>query len=1118
LHRPPHGATAPQSGHPASRGGGASVGHVDGNVELTINNYMVVTAMRPARSAYRRQVERIAPLQLLDRDAELAELAGFCLEEARGSYLWWRAGPWAGKSALLSTFVLSPPEPVAAGGVVLVSFFITARLAGQDTREAFTATLIEQLCTLLGVELPVAANEGAREAALLDLLAEAAAVCRQAGGRLVLVVDGLDEDRGVTAGPGAHSIAALLPSRPPAGMRVIVAGRPNPPIPEDVPAWHPLRDPGIVRLLGTSPHARDLQRLGESELKRLLKGSRVEQDLLGLLTAARGGLSGPDLRELTGVDLVDVEETLHTVAGRSFTRRLAAGASADGPQVYMLGHEELHNAASHYLGSGRMADYRDRLRAWAEGYRVPSDGRPPWPPRTPEYLLTDYPRMLASTGDTDRLTELAIDPARHDRMLDLTGGDTAALNEIATCQDLLLDCPQPDLYALARLSHHRNQLESRNAKIPTQLPAVWATLGQPNRAEALARSLTYPKARVESLAMVAVALAGAGNQERARDLAIDAERIARTIDPYYEQAGALAVVAETLAGTGDHQRVERIAHSLTDPEARGRALAAVVAAVAAAGDRERAERIARTHTDPYEQAMALTAVAAAMAAAGDHEHALGLAAEAERIAHTCIWYLRDRALAAVAEAAARSGDLHRVERIVGSLTSRDTWGRAVAEAAEAAGEQERSERIARSLTDPKERDRALAAVAEAAAGAGDRERAERIARTLTSPYEQAMALAAVAAAVAAAGDHERGRSLAIDAERIAHTITDPDKQAREVVAVAGAVAAAGDRERAERIARTLTSPYEQARALAAMAAAVAAAGEYERAEQIARTIDPTASYVQVEALAAVIGPAAAAGDYERARDVATEAERIAHTITYPYLRDMALNVVAKRLAEAGDHEYAEQIVGTLSPFQATESLAAVAGAVAAAGDHERAERIARTLTSPYEQAMALAAVAAAMAAAGDHERARDLATDTEQIARTVADPQQSWALAAVAGAVAAAGDHERAEQIARTIINPSYQARALATLAEVVAGTGDRERLATDAERIARTITSSYLQAKALITVAEIVGLPRAGRLLGEALALESWWEPLSALAKILSQEVIRIVDAIYVDKRLVVP
>jgi hypothetical protein len=370
-------------------------------------------------------VERIAPPELHDRDAELTELISFCLDEQRGPYVWWQAGPWAGKSALLSTFVLNPPTLLAASGVRVVSFFITARLASQDTREAFTAALTEQLCALLGQDLPSGRDEAAQEAVLLDLLAQAAAGCRQASGRLVLVVDGLDEDRGVTIGPSAHSIAALLPGRPPAGMRVVVAGRPNPPIPDDVPDWHPLRDPGIIRLLGDSPHARNLQRLGQSELRRLLGGNRIEQDLLGLLTAARGGLTGPDLRSLTGADLLTVEETLHTVAGRTFTRRPPRWSSDEGHHVYLLGHEELHTTACHYLGRDPLARYRDRLHAWAETYRSPSDGQPSWPPNTPEYLLTGYPRMLATQGDSSKLLDLAIDPARHDRMLDVTGGDAA---------------------------------------------------------------------------------------------------------------------------------------------------------------------------------------------------------------------------------------------------------------------------------------------------------------------------------------------------------------------------------------------------------------------------------------------------------------------------------------------------------------------------------------------------------------------------------------------------------------------------------------------------------------------------------------------------------------------
>lgn len=277
---------------------------------------------RSAGSAYLQLVRQIAPPVLLDREPELAELAGYCLEENRGPYVWWRAGPWAGKSALMSTFVAHPP-PALEGRVRIVSFFITARLAAQDTREAFTLWMLEQLADLTGQELPPTLPEAVREAYLLDLLAQAAQACRDAGGCLVLLVDGLDEDRGETTGAHAHSIAALLPANPPAGMRVIVAGRPDPPVPDDVLDWHPLRDPSIVRLLSDSPHARETQRLAGQELRRLLKGTALEQDVLGLLTAARGGLSSSDLEALiaTGSSLWEIEQILHTVAGRTFIHR-----------------------------------------------------------------------------------------------------------------------------------------------------------------------------------------------------------------------------------------------------------------------------------------------------------------------------------------------------------------------------------------------------------------------------------------------------------------------------------------------------------------------------------------------------------------------------------------------------------------------------------------------------------------------------------------------------------------------------------------------------------------------------------------------------------------------------
>ena len=103
--------------------------------------------------------------------------------------------------------------------------------------------------------------------------------------------------------------------------------------------------------------------------------------------------------------------------------------------------------------------------------------------------------------------------ARHDRMLDLTGGDTAALAETRTALDIIAAQDTPDLASALCLAYHRDQLTDRNANIPTSLPAVWATLGQVSRAEALATSITDPVLQAAALVGVAGALAAAGQHE-----------------------------------------------------------------------------------------------------------------------------------------------------------------------------------------------------------------------------------------------------------------------------------------------------------------------------------------------------------------------------------------------------------------------------------------------------------------------------------------------------------------------------------------------------------------------------------------------------------------------------
>ena len=81
----------------------------------------------------------------------------------------------------------------------------------------------------------------------------------------MLVVDGLDEDRGVTTGPDAHSIAGLLPADPPAGMRVIVAGRPEPADPRRRAGLAPAARSRRSSARSPPPrYARDVQRLAQA--------------------------------------------------------------------------------------------------------------------------------------------------------------------------------------------------------------------------------------------------------------------------------------------------------------------------------------------------------------------------------------------------------------------------------------------------------------------------------------------------------------------------------------------------------------------------------------------------------------------------------------------------------------------------------------------------------------------------------------------------------------------------------------------------------------------------------------------------------------------------------------
>ena len=635
---------------------------------------------------YTEQVEAIAPDMLLDRGEELARLAAFCASDE--TYQWWRAGPWAGKTALAAWLVLHPPV-----GVIAVSFFVTGRLSGQSDSTAFTEAMIQQLAVVAGEPASLAATAVARDGQRRRLLKQAAFRAQEAGKQLLLVVDGLDEDTGLPPA-GASSIASLLPERPPEGVHVLVTSRPHPGVPVDVPGKHPLRN-CKVRELAPSPYAEHLEIEAKRELVQHLRGTEpVKVDIIGFIAAAGGGLTLRELVELTGANQPKLEAQLSGVFGRTLSARTARDVQLDRTEeLYLFAHETLREMAAEQLAYD-LDHYLQRLHAWADRYRDRG-----WPGDTPRYLLRPYAQVLAATGERARLAAIATDRQRHDVMLKRTLGDAAALAEIADAQQLSLAQKMPDLILLTHLAIEQDRLIGRNRVLPHRLPALWVRLGTPDRGLALARSITDPRHQAKVLAGLALALgaigefdraeqiarsvsspgpqvwvlgqlavshAKSGGQDSARRLIQDAELVASTISDSSVRAEALRGLAIALANTDlqdEFQRVlEKANQVATEIDSGGAVIARTAKALAAAGQIGRADRLIAEITAAEHKADALGQLAVALASAGRFD-------EADQIA--------SRAAADIADPAMQAGVIDRKTAAVGTkLAAMGRWSEA----------------------------------------------------------------------------------------------------------------------------------------------------------------------------------------------------------------------------------------------------------------------------------------------------------------------------------------------------------------------------------------------------------------------------------------------------------
>jgi hypothetical protein len=1029
----------------------------------------------PARSAYLRQVQLIAPPTLEDRAPELAELAEFCTAAGGSSYRWYRAAAWAGKSALLAWFVLHPPA-----GVRVVSFFVTARYPGHGDRVGFLDIVLEQLAELLDRSMPGHLTDATRGVHLMTMLDDAARACRTCGERLILVVDGLDEDRGVTIGANSYSIAALLPASPVAGMRVVVSARPHPPIPTDVPDDHPLRAPKPVLELTPSPHAQMVRVDAQRELMRLLHGTAVEHDLLGLLVAAGGGLTVRDLAELTECRLWLVEEHLRTATGRTFARRASRWRPGTAPDSYTLAHDKLHEAATSYLVGEALEDYRTRLHSWAERYRHRG-----WPDGTPEYLLHGYPGMLRVADDLTRMVALATDRSRYNRMLEVTGSDLAALDEITAAQDVMCDHPQPDLRALTRLAVHRDALVDRNAAIPTELPALWLDLGDPRYAVSLAEGITPAGRQRDALLLLIVRLAAKGRRDRAAELAarLDTLHVAsrhevkasaedrhwqlalvraasaighvdramaviRSIDDRWLKIEALTVLADTSLSERQRVVVATEVHrtvNAADREEQWHLKSAVTRALAATGQVDMAEAAVTGDGLPWDRAEALWLLA--QAATGPTRCA-AIRDAATILAREVIDWSRSR--------------LHRY-----SIAAISVLARSLA----AVGDRHTAVALLRDVaTLPREDPSTdLTPFVEVLVEVGDLEQAEHLARTASPPQQCAHSLAKVSVALATTGDHAHAAALARDAELMARAAgVRPTERSPALIAVARAHLSTGDRERAGALAHEVETSMRhnelrlttsQTTALAAASAELdqdkwgellvrrAGRGRAEALAAIARAItnrDPDRAHTAAQAirnarlrtdvLLDIVRALARAGDLDRA-------ERTAMSIRRGSRRSQALATVVESAATAGDLERCTRLVHLVTDSHwRARATAATAAALARAGERNRAEVLAHTISNPFPRAEALLELAQILLAAGNHAAASPLIAAAEHSANLTRDIElRTWMLIQIVQTVAdAAGDPDQTTRLSDKAVELTAQLGSSAWESTVTTGHGMR--------------------------------------------------------------------------------
>jgi hypothetical protein len=933
----------------------------------------------------------LAPPDLVGRDDELAMLTRFCA--GTESYFRVQGAAWAGKTAVLARFAIQPPA-----GVMVASCFVRQTDPQRSDSRYFLHTMNEQLTAISDVPAERDADQAAE---FLRLLSSAAGACVRRQQRLILVIDGLDED--ASAQRSLPQIGALLPVHPPTGAALIVASRHTPGVPNAFLPQLALRSSGTLNLAGFAGDV-DFQQLARTELDAQAR-ERESREILRYITAAGAGLTAADLAALAELDRLDVERIVRQGLGRT-VRCALSDRSGSG---YEFVHETLL-AAARELFREDLKEYHRRLDVWAASWATKG-----WPDDTPGYLTGSYSRVLEDRREATVLSRLAVDSRRQDLLYIRTASDTTALAEIQSAHRLWCKRDEIDFVAVAALTASREVLRAQYTEVPASLPHAWARLGEIDRAERMARLLRYPSEKAKALVAVAAAVAA--------DDANRAEEIARSIDDIVFQADALAQIAAAIV-LKDHERSGKLAEdsanlaATLEPQRRAAALGAIARAIVRTFP-ERAEKLAREslslrlRRDPLLESsrhdITYNQVADAIGAL-----AIIDVASAEKVARSLKGTDQAKAFGAIARALAVE-DPDRALQLADESYQIFYFG-ALTDALSALAviDVDRAEGFARSMREvAPDGEEAISTVASVVA-TRDPDRAEAITRFLREPVPRARVLAKIVPAIATK-DRDRACRLTNEAERLLRSTKTPVEYG-EALGEALRVVASTDPDQAVAITTPMQDSSQKARALFAVAATIV-------------DTEPTG-----------------------ARRLAEEAKRLATENRDTWVESRANAVLAIAIANS-DPDRAEVLARAINDDTVRSQAIVRVAAVVAATDRGRAERIARATDDDFVQSVALAEVVARGVSSDPHW--------AEQLARLINDSAiKAEALAGVAAVIGATQEHwarrlaEEAERLARSVEHLPSQVSVLTRLATIIEplDPAQARRLVESSERQARSL------------------------------------------------------------------